>query len=146
MPTSVKLDVVIRQEGRCKACGERLGQLADTQFDHTPALQLRAWDTDEKNTVPAANDATAIEAKHKDCHLQKTTGRKGDSRLGDNRNGDVPSIARVKRLTRKEQAFRDRMLSKASGDAGEELTKKKHRWPSRPFPKRKKDEAKSSRS
>lgn len=146
MPTSVKLDVVIRQEGRCKACGEKLGQLADTQFDHSPALQLRSWDAEEANTIPAANDASAIEAKHKDCHLQKTTGRKGESRLGDARSGDVPTIARVKRLSRKEQEFRKRMLIKSSGDEEEVPKKQKHRWPSRPFPKRKKDEAKHSRN
>ena len=130
IPTSVKLDVIIRQEGRCRACGEKLGTLSDTQFDHVPAIQLRAWNANAGDTIPAANDAEHIEAKHKDCHAQKTTGRKGESKLNAI-GGDTASIAKLRRLTAKEQEFRKRMLAKAAGEEIEEKPKKKHQWPKR---------------
>ncbi len=75
IPCSVKVDVVIRQDGRCATCGERLGTLRDTQFDHEPALQLRTFDPDAYDTIPPANDPEALKGKHKNCHLVKTTGR-----------------------------------------------------------------------
>jgi len=134
IPVRVKLDSVIRQEGRCKACGEKLGVLEDTQFDHVPALQLRSWDPEEKNTVPPANSADHIEAKHKNCHLKKTTGRKGESRKGDAANGDVPRISKIKRLSKDEAAFRQRLLEKAD-PLPETAPTKKSKWGKRPFPK-----------
>jgi hypothetical protein len=41
IPDKVKLEVVIRQHSICAACGEKLGKLVDTEFDHVPAVQLR---------------------------------------------------------------------------------------------------------
>jgi hypothetical protein len=146
IPVTVKLDVVIRQGGVCGHCTQKLGSLADTEFDHVPALGLRGWDEKARNTIPAANDPQAIVAKHKDCHLIKTTGRKGESRLGDNRDGDTTSIARLRRLTRKETAFRERMLRKVDPEVDTSLspeTTKKSRWPKRSFPKRKVNEPRS---
>jgi len=140
IPTTVKLDVVIRQEGKCKACGERLGQLKDTQFDHVPALQLRIWCEEIKDTAPQANDPEFIEAKHKVCHLVKTTGRKGESKFSDTRDGDVPQIARTKRLAKKEEDFRRKLLAKATGEEPPATgAKRKKSWPKRPFPKKPKD-------
>lgn len=135
IPTTVRLDVVIRQEGRCKTCREKLGVLADTQFDHTPALQLRQWDQDIGDTVPAANDPEYIEAKHKDCHAIKTTGRTGESKLSAV-NGDVQQIAKIRRLEKKESEFRNRLLVKEDGGEPPPPTKAKRPWPKRPFPKR----------
>jgi len=61
--TWLKLKVVLRQNSLCATCGERLGKLEDTQFDHVPALQLRCWDPEAKNTIPPANDVDTIFAK-----------------------------------------------------------------------------------
>lgn len=138
IPTTVKLDVVIRQEGRCKTCNEKLGSLADTQFDHTPAIQLRVWCEEIRDTAPASNDPDYIEAKHKDCHAVKTFG--SQNKHASKRGADVTEIARTKRLTSKEIEFRNRLLSKAEEETPKETPAKgKTRWPKRSFPQRKKD-------
>jgi hypothetical protein len=134
IPTRVKLDVVIRQSGLCKTCGSKLGTLDETEFDHVPALQLRLWDTEAEDTLPKANDPEHIEAKHRDCHAQKTSGRKGESKLSAV-GGDTRTIAKVRRLAKAHDEFRRRVLS-AEREPEQEPPKRKYRWPKRPFPKR----------
>jgi len=133
IPVTVRLDVVIRLEGRCKACGERLGKLADTEFDHVPALQLRGWDVEAGDTIPPANDPEHIQAKHVDCHKAKTTGRKGESKLNA-LHGDTAEIAKLRRVTKSEIEFRRRLLAKGEPETdADERPKPKSRWPKRPF-------------
>lgn len=132
IPVAVRLDAVIRQEGRCKACGERLGKLAETEFDHVPALQLRCWDPDLLDSIPAANDPEYIQAKHKDCHKAKTTGRKGESKLNAI-HGDTAQIAKLRRVTQSEIEFRRRLLAKGEPEPEEDKPQRKSRWPKRPF-------------
>lgn len=133
IPDGVKLRVVLRQDALCSACGERLGEPEGVQMDHVPALQLRGWDPVARDTIPAANDPGALFAKHKDCHAQKTTGRKGES--DKNRiHGDVAEIARLRRLARSHDEYRSRLLSKGEANDNEEPEpKKKSRWPKRSF-------------
>lgn len=131
IPVLVKLDVVIRQDGKCKTCGERLGTLSNTQFDHVPAIQLRGWDDEARDTSPRSNDPDAIEAKHTDCHKAKTTGRKGESKLNAV-NGDTTLIAKQRRLEKQEEEFRRRLLTKNDVDEPPEQTRK-YRWPKRPI-------------
>src|SRR5437879_6518273 len=107
IPDKVKLKVVIRQGGACASCNEKLGKLEDTQFDHVPALQLRCWDPEAKDTVPPANDPEHIFAKHVDCHAAKTFGSKASKR-----GADVTEIARTKRIAKDTDEFRRRMLAK----------------------------------
>lgn len=77
MPATVKLQVIINQEGRCKATGERLGLISDVEFDHRPALWEREFDVaardGEGDTIPAANDPAYIEAVRKAAHRSRTT-------------------------------------------------------------------------
>jgi hypothetical protein len=140
IPMTTKFNVAMRQDGRCPRCGNKLGEWKDVQFDHDPALQLRAWSEDLQDTLPAANDVEFIRALHKDCHAEKTTGRRGESKLSK-RGGDISEVAKVRRITRKEEEFRKRLLTK--GDAEPDSGEASSRWPrrkmqSRPFPKRKK--------
>ena len=107
IPDKVKLEVVIQQHSLCATCGERLGKLADTQFDHVPAVQLRCWDPEAKDTIPPSNDKGHIFAKHVDCHAQKTFGSKASKR-----GADVTEIARTKRIAKDTEDFRRRMLAK----------------------------------
>ncbi|MDB5594168.1 MAG: uncharacterized protein JWM36_1129 [Hyphomicrobiales bacterium] len=127
IPLSVKLTVVVAQDALCTTCKEPLRNLANVEFDHVPALQLRLWCEEVKDTVPAANDPAAIEAKHADCHAAKTFGGKATKR-----GGDITEIARTRRLTEQQQEFRRRILSKGEEDAPVS-TKPKSRWPTRPF-------------
>ncbi|SDH37511.1 hypothetical protein [Bradyrhizobium ottawaense] len=140
IPDLVKLKVVLRQDSLCATCRERLGKLEDTQFDHVPALQLRCWDPEAKNTIPPANDVDSIFAKHVDCHAAKTFGSKASKR-----GADVTEIARTKRIAKDTEAFRQRMLAKGDPEAEPRPERPKKQWPKRPFQKRGKDEGRRSR-
>ncbi|BCM87854.1 hypothetical protein [Methylobacterium indicum] len=147
IPVQVKFTVAMRQDSRCALCGERLGEWKGTEWDHVPAIQLRAWDPEAGDTIPAANDPDYLTAAHADCHERKTTGRLGDSKLS-RRGGDIAEINKTRRLEKARlareaeiKAFRERLL--ASGDEPIEVPvpdkkKKKREWPKRPFPKRQK--------
>lgn len=128
IPAMVKLHVVLRQHGKCATCGEHLNALSDTEFDHCPAIQLRTWDPFSKDTIPPANSIEHIFAKHCDCHDAKTFGTKATSR-----GSDIGEIAHTRRLTRKEQEFRQRLLAKAAGKDPESPKKQKRQWPKRKF-------------
>lgn len=133
IPCHVKVDLVLRQGGLCRTCGEPLGASAATQYDHVPAVQLRAYDPEARDTVPASNDIEHLQAKHKDCHLAKTTGRKGESKLNA-LHGDVAEIARLRRLTADQEAFRRAVLTKGEPKEEVDSGKKPSRWGKRPFP------------
>lgn len=140
IPDLVKLKVVLRQDSLCASCRERLGKLEDTQFDHVPALQLRCWDPEAKDTIPPSNDVEHIFAKHTDCHAAKTFGSKASKR-----GADVTEIARTKRIAEDTEAFRKRMLAKGDPEAEPPPERPKKQWPKKPFPKRGKDEKRRSR-
>lgn len=131
IPVTVKLQVVIRQHSLCAECGARLERLEDIEFDHIPAVQLRCWDPEAKDTTPGSNDPEFIFAKHVDCHAKKTFGTKSSKR-----GADVTEIARTKRVAKETEAFRRRMLAKGDPDALEDPKQPKKKWPSRPFEKR----------
>jgi hypothetical protein len=128
IPARVKLQVVIRQEGRCAACNEKLGKLEDTEFDHVPALWVREWNQEAQDTVPPANDPDALFAKHVDCHRAKSSGRRGEKTVTSH-GSDAHAKGKVNRLTRQQEEFRSRILAK---DAGEPV-RRKSRWPKRPM-------------
>ncbi|BBB99669.1 hypothetical protein [Bradyrhizobium elkanii] len=141
IPDKVKLQVVIRQDSKCSSCGQRLGKLVDTEFDHIPAVQLRCWDPEAKDTVPPSNDVEHIFAKHVDCHAAKTFGSKASKR-----GADVTEIARTKRIAKDTEEFRRRMLAKVDPDVEMPREKRpKRAWPKRSFPKRGKHEGTRSR-
>lgn len=94
IPTRVKLDVVIRQEGRCRQTGHKLGTLDNTQFDHRPALWERRFDTVANDTIPPANDPASIEACTIAGHKVRTHGN-GATTAGS----DSHRRAKIKRMT-----------------------------------------------
>ena len=131
IPLLVKLKVVLRQNGKCTHCNAQLGELDGLEFDHVPALQLRIWCEETKDTIPPVNSVEHIEAKHSDCHDVKTYGSKATGR-----GSDITEIARTKRLNRETEEFRRRILAKTEGDDLPPSSKKKHRWPKRKFASR----------
>ena len=154
IPIATKFEVVMRTEGHCEKCWEKLCTWNETQFDHRPPLQMRCWDPVTGDTLPPANDVAFIEAAHKDCHATVTTGRRGTSKLSK-RGGDISEVAKTKRLTAEEAEFRKRLLSNASelnDEVGEGMvppkgTKLKKAWPKREFAKRpKRDKGLSKRA
>lgn len=79
IPVRIKLDVVIRQEGKCSCgCGKKLGTLKETNFDHDPPLALRqrlvGTDGTFLDYLPSPNDPRYITAMRVECHHKKTNG------------------------------------------------------------------------
>lgn len=121
IPMRVKLDVVIRQEGRCACgCGQKLGSLAETEFDHVPALCFRDFDKKAGEFDPPANDPTRIFAKRVECHRQKTSGTKATSA-----GSDIHMQAKIDRLTGRTKAKAKRSWPKQVMPGGRDSAWKK---------------------
>lgn len=123
IPLAVKLDVALARFGLT---------LADVQFDHAPALELREWDEAAGDTIPPANDPEHIQMLLIAEHKAKTFGRRGE-KTATTHGSDIGNIAKARRITKQQEEARRRMLAK---DAGE--PKPRSKWGSRPFPKRRK--------
>jgi 5-methylcytosine-specific restriction endonuclease McrA len=106
---------IMTAQSRCPLCGEKLGALADVQFDHIHALALGGTDTLDN-----------LRAVHIACHAVKTRGNGATTR-----GSDVGEIAHSRHVMASHAEFRARLLAK---DAGEK--KPRSKWASRPFPKR----------
>jgi hypothetical protein len=75
----------------------------EVDLDHDPALGLRVYDEATQDTIPPANDPRYLVWRPKAEHKLKTTGRKGESKLSVDGNGDVSRIAKVERLLKKQE-------------------------------------------
>jgi len=79
LTTLDKLKIMVRQ-AVCPDCGERLGALADCEFDHLHQLAMGGEDTLDN-----------LRAKHVDCHAKKTA-------------RDAAARGKVRRITGKTKA------------------------------------------
>lgn len=137
IPLKIKLEVLCRQ-ARCTSCGERLGNLANVQFDHRPALVTRGFDEAANDFIPPQLDPDFIEGLHKDCHLTRTTGRKaGALRTITTRGSDIGEAARTKTISASQAEFRARILRKEPGRSARPPS----RWAKRPFNSKKRKAA-----
>ncbi|WP_156911712.1 HNH endonuclease [Kaistia adipata] len=114
-----KLEIMARQ-ARCPRCHEKLGQLKGLDWDHSTPLALGGADTPEN-----------IQALHRTCHRQKTSGAGGERRASV-ADGDQHKIGKARRLSAAQAEFRALLLAKEPGMPRE----KKSRIPSRPFKRR----------
>lgn len=96
-----KLQIMVRQ-ARCPLCGEKLGELADTEFDHEQAL-----------VNGGADDTDNLRAVHVDCHKVKTHGRGGERRV-TTAGSDRHIADKTDRLSEKHSYFRSRLLATAT--------------------------------
>lgn len=103
IPDAVKLRAVLRVEGRCRQCGERLGDLSGLQFDHRPAIINRPVNEDGTDYVPAQLDPEFIEPLHIDCHDIRTNGPGGEKRI-TTAGSDKHVAAKTKRLAEQRMA------------------------------------------
>src|SRR5215213_7361337 len=94
IPGRLRAEILLRQDGRCAACGTRL-ILGFFVFDHRPPLALREQGED-------ANDPERLAAICWTCNEQKTP-------------KDLKEIARAKRLAEEHQPWRERMQDKVPG-------------------------------
>jgi hypothetical protein len=103
IPARVKVDVVIRQRGKCTCgCNKPLSSLDETAFDHHPPLANRPHNSDGSDTDPPANDPRFITAMRKKCHEQKTNHPRGPHTSIDS---DKHAIAHTDRLQAKHNGF-----------------------------------------
>lgn len=107
------------------SCGKPLPDPSRCEFDHIHARALGGSDGIE-NYQPLCPA----------CHKIKTNGLGGEKRIASY-GSDKHAVAKARRIARKEEEFRRRLLTKAEGEPPPKRTK----WPKRPFPKRKKQEA-----
>lgn len=145
IPLLVKLQVLLTQGHVLDENDERVEHVEDLTWDHCPPLQLRRFDFKAWDTIPPANDPFYIIARAKAPHERKT------------REIDIPQIAKTKRLTDEQRAFRNRILEKTSdelkddGSGLDEDTglrpreRHKRKIPSRPFRKSDKQKAREKR-
>lgn len=115
-----KLEIMARQ-ARCPLCGERLGALDNLDWDHIVPLGLGGADAPEN-----------MQAAHRQCHRVKTSGNPATSA-----GSDIHAIAKTKRLSADQEAFRRQVLAKEPG----RQRAKSSPIPSRPFPSRPRKEA-----
>jgi len=134
MPAAVKLQVVINQEGRCKATGEKLGLISEVEFDHRPGLWEREFDPDardgEGDTIPAANDPAYIDAVKKSAHGMRTSRDSGRRAKEDRITGKTKGGKKADRF--KPMPTGADVLEKRDVPTLAELrTVPKRKWPSR---------------
>ena len=113
------------------ACLDAMGMTGEAiEWEHTIPLGLRAYDEMTGLYSPDEMDPRYLRPMAKGQHKLKTFG--GHVPL----SGDVSRIAKMKRLTAGESAFRERLLAKDAGDAPP--AKPGRRWASRPFSSKRK--------
>ncbi|MCO5730147.1 hypothetical protein [Rhizobium sp. SSA_523] len=117
IPDRVKLIAALRRIGLT---------ITEVQFDHNPALELRPVNPHTGDTIPPANDPDHIDMLLLVEHKEKTFGRGGEKRA-TTADSDIGRIAKVRRLTKKQEEMRQRMLARSQG----EKPANKSRWPKR---------------
>jgi hypothetical protein len=100
---------VLQRQALCQRCGALLGD--------GPV----AWDHVELFALDGPDEWQNFQAIHVECHHIKTFGTHVPL------SGDISVIAKTKRLTKKEEAFRARLLARANPTEGSPC--RKSRWP-----------------
>jgi hypothetical protein len=114
VPDSIGLKVALRQLG-----------IEQPELDHDPALSRRDFDPETGKYTPDEHNPDFLVWRDKADHKIKTFGTKATTR-----GSDIGERAHERRVTKKEAAFRARLLAKATGT---EPSPKKYRWPKRPM-------------
>lgn len=121
IPLAVQRDAAILQLGLDPATAE---------LDHCPALSARKR-TEDGGYIPEANDPRFLQWLAPEAHKVKTFGRGGTKRV-TTAGSDLHLAAKTRRLTKREEEFRRRVLAKEP----RQEPKRGGRIPSRPFQKR----------
>lgn len=109
LKNQTKLQVILNQEGKCKASGERLTDITHVRFDHRPACWQRQWDPVTNDTVPSFHDAEFIDAIADARHDERTFTNNGTGM------GDITHKAHSDRVTDREAEHRIAMALKEPG-------------------------------
>ena len=128
IPLKVQLDAALYQLGL---------DPKTAVLDHHPPLAMRVV-RGYAYLDPPANDPRYLQWMDPLAHLEKTTGRRGTSKLSK-RGGDLSEIAKTKRLEKTRIAFIQKIL-----DGGRKaVDKPKRKWPKRRIQSRPMRHAKS---
>lgn len=138
-PLAIKLQGALVQ---LEACMRKLGMIPEEvvvsgwDFDHDPALELRAVGEDGRH-VPDQHDVRFLVWRPRQQHKVKTTGRAGTSKLAMV-NGDAQKIKKNRRRDRNRAEREAQAADLAAQDLppGRIKPKRKSRWPSRPMQSR----------
>lgn len=112
----------------------------EAELDHDPALVLRGYDEKTGDTVPPANDPKFLIWRTREDHKKKTFGIGGERRV-TTAGGDIHRAAQLRRLTKKQEEFRARVMAKSVPDdaiKAEVKQKPKQKIANRGFEKRSK--------
>ncbi len=104
-----KLQVILNQEGKCKATGVKLTDIKSVRFDHRPAVWQRQYDPVTNDTVPSVNDSETIDAILEAEHTIRTFTDNGTGM------GDITHKHHVDRISEGEAAHRINMALKEPG-------------------------------
>lgn len=142
IPDRLKLEIVLRQDGKCKDCGKRLGELKDIQIDHRPSLINRNLSEDKSDYDPPQLDIEFLNALHIHCHDIRTNGIGGERRI-TTAGSDKHIRDKTKALQEQQAEYRRNLLAKDRGEEPPKPKKAKYQWPkrkmeSRPFGDRRK--------
>lgn len=112
--TTEKLDIVIRQEGKCAETGKKLGTLRETRFDHRPPIHEREWDEAKQDTIPpgAAVVWTDPETGEEEQLIFAVDRRTHEADLTPR---DIKRMTKVGNLRDAEDEHHKRMEMKAAG-------------------------------
>lgn len=92
---------------RLQACLYMLGfdpMNEKIEWDHNPALGLRAVNADGTDYEPNQLDPRFIRPMRKADHLAKTTGRRGESKFSSSGGGDTSRVAKARRTLAEAEA------------------------------------------
>ena len=128
-PERLKLEIYLRQNGRCYRTGERLPSVYHCQFDHEPPLDLRPVNDDGTDYVPAQHDPAYLFAVLPGGHKAKTNGKAVEKKHLLRADHDQGRIAKTRSLRTSHQEHLDRQAKKQCG----QKRTPSGRWPRRPF-------------
>ncbi len=99
IPRSIKDKVISRQVGRCAACRATFVVGDKIEYDHRPAIVMRAVNVEGTDYHPPQNDPEHIDALHKGCHLRRTVGRlPGAEKTATTKGSDAWLAAKFRKL------------------------------------------------
>lgn len=100
IPRAVKDKVMLRQQNRCAECRKRFDFNDDkVEYDHRPAIVMRAVNVEGTDYHPPQNDPDHIDALHKPCHLRRTVGRlPGAEKTATTKGSDAWLAAKFRKL------------------------------------------------
>lgn len=114
----VKNIVLAKQNNCCSGCGIAFVEGNRVEFDHRPAIIMRAVNVEGTDYFPPQLDPDFIDALHKACHLRRTVGRLlGAEKTVTTKGSDAWLAAKFRKIE------------------GKNKPKRKSTIPSRPFPK-----------